>query len=179
MKTAHSRIHLRLGFAASAERVASLSCGPVGGKDPGYATYLRNGTCPLEANTSVWFKFIYFGDESDGMLWIPGADVRGTKFVVCAPSQIAEWWNEAPMGRSGDGDDYSALFAFSSMKAGTYYMRIDDTNPCRVFYQVNLPASSVPLGVPAPSDQSSTQPLTPWTAAERSGINSPTRATRA
>jgi hypothetical protein len=88
------------------------------------------------------------------MLCVPGAAGRGTKVVVYAPRQIADSWKEAPMGRSGDGDDHSALFTFSSMEAGTYYMWIDNPNPYRVFYQVNLLASSVSLGVPALSDES-------------------------
>ena len=142
---------------------------PVGGKDPGSATYLRNGTYPLQGNTSVWFKFNYFGDESDVMLWIPGAAGRGTSFVVFAPSQISKWWNQAPMGRSGDGDDHSAFFTFSSMEAGTYYLRIDNTNPYRVFYQVNLLATSVSLGVPAASDQSAGDQVTPPPNADASG----------
>lgn len=138
----------------------AAAAGPVGGKDPGSATFLRNGTYPLAANTSVWFKFNYFGDETDVALWIPGAAGRGVKFVVYAPSQISDWWRETPMGRSGDGDDHSAFFTFSSMEGGIYYVRIDNTNPYRAFYQLNLLASSVSLGT-APAEESEPENSTP------------------
>lgn len=135
------------------------AAGPVG-SSPDTAAYLNSRTHQAPPNSSFWYKFDYPGDESDLSLRIPGGAGRGMAFALYSPSQIHDWWNEAPFGRGADLDDHSLFWTGQVAEAGTFYVKFDNNNPFRKFYQLLIDGTDFSLG-PQPAEEEEPSETTP------------------
>lgn len=91
---------LVLAALALALGVGSLPAAAAPGNSfPGGSAYVDNQTHSISPNTSLWYRFEYAGDRSMITLTLVNGTNSGVAFDVFTPGQIADWWDEAPIGR--------------------------------------------------------------------------------
>lgn len=108
--------------------VSALAATPTVANEPIGAPVVDNQPHMIEPNTVLWYRFTYAGDESLITLRMIDIDHQGVEFAVFAPNQVGNWWDEEPIGRSSI-EYHDLVWSGATPVAGTYYVKIDNTNP--------------------------------------------------
>jgi len=115
---------------------------------PGAAVYISGQPQTIPGDTSVWLKFNYNANRDDQTgrtpiyLTLVNGTNSGVDFNVYTPDQIADWWENQPIGRgtaqhldengipNENGENLSPDLTWVGKFAGsgTYYVELKNTN---------------------------------------------------
>jgi hypothetical protein len=146
--------------------VTALSAGAAapGNNFPGGASNVDNQSHAILANSALWYSFEYSGDRSTITLTMPNANGSGVGFNVFTPSQITDWWSEAPIGRgtaqaincdTGVPEDNGACqsadltWVGEFNEAGTYYVEVTNNNSNTANFQLSMQGTGISSVPPA------------------------------
>ncbi len=118
--------------------------------DPGHATVVDGKLDTFPANNSLWFRFDYAGDKSQIVATLVNGGANGLQFNVFTPSQIADWWDETPIGRgnTSGGNTNDLVWTGNSPIGGTYYIQVVNPGTSAATGQLMVQGDGVTL-VPA------------------------------
>lgn len=126
---------------------------------PATARYVDGQTHSIGANASLWYKFDYSAArDEDGhrdlaTLTMVNANHTGLGFQVFTPAQIANWWQQTPVGQGtpqeirssdnvpatyGDAQSTNLSWVGSFVDTGTYYVRVTNINSSPMDFVLNL-----------------------------------------
>lgn len=142
-------VGLLLVLSVAAVSAAPPNANSVPNDIPATAAYINGQTQSLAGNTSLWYKFDYNGlkDSDYGRtpvtVTLPYGALNGLGFEVYAPAQIADWWEQTPVGRGtaqqlyddgvptthGPNTSPDLTWVGRFPESGTYYVRVVNNNP--------------------------------------------------
>jgi hypothetical protein len=147
--------------------VAAVSAAPaVPNNIPATAAYISAQSQTIQGNSSLWYKFDYNGNKDSDtgrtpvIVTLPNGAINGMSFEVYTFNQIADWWDETPVGRGTqqllNGDNLPATYGTNASpdltwvgkftESGTYYVRVDNNNPGATSFVLNIQGPAVTLG---------------------------------
>lgn len=109
---------------------------------PSNAPFIDGTVHTIAPNTAVWFRFDYKGDESLVTLKMPDRADYNVIFEVFSPGQMTEWWKADPFGQATD-DGENHFWAGASIEAGTYYVRVVNTETSPMQFQLLINGKGV------------------------------------
>lgn len=160
MLTARKMMMLLAGAALLlAASVMSVAAAPNRGTtvtdNPGLATYIDGASHSIPGNSAVWFKFDYNATRNDdgsrnpATVKIANLSTPGMGFEVYSTDQIANWWENDPIGRGANkgilcgkiNDDwdytcqiYDLGWTGKFTSNGTVYIRVTNDSPNAVTF---------------------------------------------
>lgn len=120
----------------------NLMTASAAGISPLAAPYVDNGTHAIDPSGTQWYNFDYAGNNSLVTLRMIGAAGTGMKFAVYTPGQIADWWDEEPVGR-GSPEINDLVWSGAMPAAGTYSVKVDNSNGYMTNFQLTIAGSGV------------------------------------
>lgn len=163
MKNITKRIMAVLGaFALVALSVTAIAAAPgdvVPNDIPATAAVIDGQMHAVPANGALWYKFEYNATrDEDGhrdlaSLTMPNATGTGLGFEIYTPSQIADWWEQKPVGQGtaqqidtsdnmpaiyGDGQSSNLTWVGRFVDNGTYFVRVTNSTGSSLNFALNL-----------------------------------------
>lgn len=165
MSTFNKRIFALLGtLALAALSVTAIAAAPasaaaVPNDIPATAQFVDGQTHSIAAQGSLWYKFDYdatrddSGHRTDATLAMVNATGTGLGFEVYTTDQIADWWEQKPVGRgtpqqideaTGEPAEYGTAqssdltWVGNFVASGTYYVRVTNDNPTAMDFALTL-----------------------------------------
>jgi hypothetical protein len=110
-------------------------------------------------NGSLWYEFQYSAARDEDRhrdvrtLTMPNATGTGLGFEIYTPAQIADWWEQKPVGQgtaqvikssdsvpadNGDGLANDLTWVGGFVDSGTYYVRVTNTSASPMQFALNL-----------------------------------------
>lgn len=144
---------LLLMLSVGAVAVSGAGTGPVG------APYVDNGVHTVIADSTTWYRFEYAGNHSQITIVLVDAKDKGLAFQVYPPTLLDEWWKHDGIGM-GSPKDNDLLWTGNAHEAGTWYVKVTNTNPAPVSFQLLVSGSKVSFSsiLPAITSLSPTTP---------------------
>jgi hypothetical protein len=128
---------LLLALSVMAVAAAPSVPGPVPNDIPATAQFVDGMSHPIAANSSLWYKFDSGTDtRNDAILTyltLTNGTNSGVTFDVYSGSQIANWWDNTPVGRGTSQGSFGVMsdnltWAGKFNGNGVQYIRVINTN---------------------------------------------------
>lgn len=126
---------------------------------PATARYIDGQPQSVAANASLWYKFDYDATRDDAgqratvKVTMPNATGSGLGFEVYTPAQIADWWEQKPVGQGtgeqidsatgepatdGDAQSNDLTWVGRFVDNSTIYVRVTNANAYAMDFTLNL-----------------------------------------
>jgi len=137
-------VALVLMLSVGAVTVSGAGTSPIG------APYADSGVHTVVADSTTWYRFEYAGNHSQITITLVGANDKGLAFQVYPPSFLDEWWKNDGVG-AGSPKDNDLLWTGNANEAGTWYIKVVNTNLAPTSIQLLVSGSNVSFSTTLPA----------------------------